>query len=70
MYVSVRKYNISNFRIGVLYMWSIAQRMSAFIQAASLERIVTVFTGMQLQAASKNIVLKKIQHSRQWIHFA
>ena len=32
--------------------------MSAFIQAASLERIETVFTGMQLQAASKNIVLK------------
>ena len=32
--------------------------MSTFIQAASLERIVTVFTGMQLQAASKNIVLK------------
>ena len=32
--------------------------MSAFIQAESLERILTAFTGMQLQAASKNIVLK------------
>ena len=27
--------------------------MSVFIQAASSEQIVTVFTGMQLQAASK-----------------
>ena len=31
--------------------------MSAFIQAASLERIVTVYSGKHLQAASKNIAL-------------